>query len=51
MDRIKMLLAVANFAVMALNLMSFSTSEKLSDLMAAIAWAGSGTYWLWQAMA
>lgn len=45
-----MTLAIANYAVAALNIMTYATSHEMRDMMAAIAWSGSGTYWLWQAM-
>ena len=42
--------AVANYIVSLLNLASWSMSRDPRDLWATIAWAGPGTYWLWQAM-
>ena len=50
MNPVKVALALANYAVWALNLIAFAVSGEARDAVAAIAWFGSGTYWLWQAM-
>lgn len=43
-------LAAANFAVAALNAVAASESREARDVLAALAWAGSGTFWAWTAM-
>lgn len=43
-------LAAANFAVAALNAVAAGESREARDVLAAVAWAGSGTFWLWTAL-
>ena len=43
-------LAVANYAVCALNLLAWTKSRESRDFLAALAWWGSGTFWAWQAI-
>lgn len=50
MDPIKLTLAVANFGVALLNAIACTSSKELRDLLAALAWFGSGSYWFWQAL-
>lgn len=45
-----MALATANYAVAALNAVAATASLDLRDMLAFVAWTGSGTYWMWQAM-
>lgn len=49
MNPVKVALALANYGVWALNLVAFGASLEARDALAALAWFGSGTYWLWQA--
>ena len=49
MNPVKAALALANYAVWALNLVAFAYSLEARDAVAALAWFGSGTYGLWQA--
>lgn len=42
-------LAAANFAVAALNALAANESREARDVLAAIAWAGSGAFWTWTA--
>ncbi len=42
-------LAALNLVVAALNLNAFRESHEARDWVAAIAWLGSGSYWVWQA--
>jgi len=46
---VKLGFATANYIVAALNLKSWTISHDPRDFWATIAWAGPGTYWLWQA--
>ena len=46
----RLLLAAANFAVCLLNISAASVSEDARDWLSGLAWAGSGTFWLWQAL-
>ena len=43
-------LAIANYAVAALNAAAALASGDARDVLATVAWAGSGTFWLWQAL-
>ena len=43
-------LALANYAVAALNAAAAIASGDARDVIATVAWAGSGTFWLWQAL-
>ena len=43
-------LALANLAVSALNVAAAMESRDARDVLAALAWAGSGTFWAWTAM-
>lgn len=43
-------LAFANYVVAALNIAAAVTSLALRDWVAAIAWIGSGSFWLWSAV-
>ena len=45
----RMGLALANYAVAALNAAATLASGDARDALAALAWFGSGTSWLWQA--
>lgn len=42
----ELFLAAANAIVAALNLVSYAASMDVRDAVAAIAWAGSATYWI-----
>lgn len=50
MNQARFVLAVANFAVAGLNALSASESKEARDVLAALAWIGSGAFWLWQAI-
>lgn len=50
MTAARLALAAANYAVAALNASAATTSGEARDWMAALAWFGSGTFWLWQAV-
>ncbi len=50
MNQARYALAVANFAVAILNAIAANESRECRDVLAAVAWAGSGTFWLWQAL-
>lgn len=43
-------LAAANMAVAALNAIAACESREARDVLAAVAWAGSGTFWAWAAL-
>ena len=43
-------LAVLNYVVCALNLISWRKSREARDFWAAVAWWGSGTFWATQAI-
>ena len=43
-------LAIANYIVCALNLMSWTKSHDARDFWAFVAWFGSGTFWTVQAI-
>ena len=49
MSAVRATLAVANYAVCALNLLAWRESRETRDFLAALAWWGSGTFWVWQA--
>ena len=49
MNPVKVTLALANYGVWFLNLLAYAGSGDPRDALAALAWFGSGTYWLWQA--
>jgi len=49
-NQVRYVLAVANFAVAALNAIAASESKEARDVLAAAAWVGSGMFWLWQAI-
>lgn len=46
----KVVLAIANYAVAALNGVAFIATRSPRDMLSAVAWIGSGTFWLWQAL-
>ena len=43
-------LAVANYIVAALNASCAVVTLEARDVVAAVAWVGSGTFWLWSAL-
>lgn len=49
MNPVKVTLALANYFVWFLNMFAFAYTTDPRDGFAALAWFGSGTYWLWQA--
>lgn len=42
-------LGVANMIVALLNVMAYSKTGDMRDMVSAIAWFGSMLYWLWRA--
>lgn len=50
MNQARCVLAAANFAVAALNAIAATKSKEARDVLAAVAWVGSGSFWLWQAL-
>ena len=42
-------LSIANYIVAALNVACAIVTHEARDIVAAIAWFGSGTFWLWSA--
>lgn len=48
--RARLALAIANYAVFALDVIAFAASLEARDAVAALAWLGSGTFWAWQAV-
>lgn len=45
----ELVLSACNYAVAALNVLAATASHDARDVLAAVAWAGSGTYWMWRA--
>lgn len=39
--------SLANFALAAPNAAAASATHEARDVLVALAWAGSGTFWLW----
>ena len=44
------MIAVANYIVAALNIVTWRESGKPVDFWASLAWLASGTLWVWQAI-
>lgn len=44
----KFALAVGNYLVAAMDLVAATASGEPRDWLAALCWAGSGTYWIWR---
>lgn len=51
MTAARVALAAANLAVSALDAIAATESGEARDWLAALAWLGSGAFWLWQAVA
>ena len=47
---IKLSFAIGNYGVAVLNLLDALVTNAPKDWLAALVWAGPGTYWLWQAL-
>lgn len=44
------LIAIANYIVATLNIITWRESGKPVDFWASLAWLASGTFWAWQAI-
>ena len=50
MSLVRAALAAANFVVAALDYAAWLKTGEARDLVAALAWLGSGSVWLWMAV-
>ena len=44
------MIAIANYVVASLNILTWRKSRESVDFWASVAWLASGTLWVWQAI-
>ena len=50
MNAARAVIALLNYVVALLNIVTWRRSHKSADFWASVAWLASGTLWVWQAI-